>query len=355
MFNGGLNLDNLFAGRTSRRRVLQQATLFGVSAAIAACGRSNQQASQSTGIREVKFTHGLGLCNMPLFYSIETDLFKERGVKGRLSMTIGAGDSAVQLAAGQVEMAVTPYTNALAAYTNSPSFQVVAGSGVQGLMLVSSPEVKTIADLKGKKLGTAQADTLEIMAFDYLKANNLTYNDVEVVYFGDSFETTAAMINGDIAACTLIEPYSTSVLNQINGNRLGDGIDLYGQGYPDCVLAARKDFIEREPEIVKNVIKTFFEAQYKIESDFSKAAEATIGKYYKTEMDNLLAAAQAQPPGVDIRDKRDFMFERSDSMLALNYISKAPDDDFVNFSLLDEVIDENPELWDRVKMKSVSA
>jgi hypothetical protein len=56
MFNGGLNLDNLFAGRTSRRRVLQQATLLGVSAAIAACGRPNQQASQSTGIREVKFT-----------------------------------------------------------------------------------------------------------------------------------------------------------------------------------------------------------------------------------------------------------------------------------------------------------
>ncbi len=354
MFNGGLNLDNLFAGCTSRRRVLQQATLFGVSAAIAACGRPSQQTSQSTGIREVKFTHGLGLCNMPLFYSIETDLFKDRNVKGSLSMTIGAGDSAVQLAAGQVEMAVTPYTNALAAYTNSPSFQIVAGSGVEGLMLISSPEVKTIADLRGKKLGTAQADTLEIMAFDYLKANNLTYNDVEVVYFGDSFETTAAMVNGDIAACTLIEPYSTSVLNQINGNRLGDGIDLYGQAYPDCVLAARKDFIEREPEIVKNVIKTFFEAQYLIESDFAKAAEVTMGKYYKTEMDNLLTAAQPQPPGVDIRDKRDFMFERSDSMLALNYISQAPDDDFVNFSLLDEVIQENPELWDRVNVKSLS-
>lgn len=354
MPNRGFSLDRLFSGHTSRRRMLQQATLFGVSAALAACGRSgNQQAGGTAAVREVKFTHGLGLCNMPLFYSIETGLFEDRNVKGQLSMTIGAGDSAVQLASGQVEMAVTPYTNALAAYTNSPSFQIVAGSGVEGLMLIARPEIQSIEDLRGKKLGTAQADTLEIMGFDYLQAHDLTYDDVEIVYFGDSFETTAAIINGDIAACTLIEPYSTSVLNQIGGNRLGDGIDLYGEAYPDCVLAARKDFIEQEPEVVKNVIKTFFEAQYLIENNFQKAAEVTVDKYYKTELDNLLTAAQAQPPGVDIRDKRDFMFERSASMLALNYISQEPDDDFVNFALLDEVIQENPELWERVNVKSL--
>jgi NitT/TauT family transport system substrate-binding protein len=38
-------------------------------------------------------------------------------------------------------------------------------------------------------------------------------------------------------------------------------------------------------------------------------------------------------------------------MLELNYIKALPDDKFVNFSLLEAVIKESPELWQRVKVK----
>jgi NitT/TauT family transport system substrate-binding protein len=53
-----------------------------------------------------------------------------------------------------------------------------------------------------------------------------------------------------------------------NGNIIGDGTDLYGTGFPDCVLMARKELIAKEPEVVKNVIRAFFAAQYEIETDF---------------------------------------------------------------------------------------
>ncbi len=36
-----------------------------------------------------------------------------------------------------------------------------------------------------------------------------------------------------------------------------------------------------------------------------------------------------------------------------NYISKDPDPGFVNFALLEAVIKENPELWKKVRVKSV--
>ena len=41
-------------------------------------------------------------------------------------MTPMAGTSVIQLATGQVEMGVIPYTNTLAASTRSPTFSVVA-------------------------------------------------------------------------------------------------------------------------------------------------------------------------------------------------------------------------------------
>jgi NitT/TauT family transport system substrate-binding protein len=346
----------MFHSRASRRRFLG----MGLGAALtpsllsllSSCAPGKETASsEGWNGREIKFAHGAGLCNMPLFYAAEKQLFAKYGFKGTAALTPMPADVAVQLATGQVEMAVIPFTNAIAAYTQGASFQVVAGSGVEGLIVVAKPEIKTFADLKGKKVATFQADTLDIIVYDYLQKEGLSYNDVEMVYLGDSTELLNAYIAGQVDAVSHIEPYASKAKLETNGNILGNGVDIYGKGYPDCVLAVRNEIIAAEPEMVKDVIRVFFESQYEIESNFEEAAKTTIDKYYKTDMTSLLASAQAQPPGVDIRDKRDFMYSRADSMKALNYINQLPDDNFVNFSLLEEVINESPGLWKRLKTK----
>jgi NitT/TauT family transport system substrate-binding protein len=337
--------------RLSRRGFLGRGIRFSIAiaggSAFAAGSTLLAPAAQAKG--PVKFTHGTGLCNMPLFYAAEKQLFRKHGVEAEVVLTV-PGTSTIQVATGKVEMGVIPYTNAIAAYTRSPSFAVVSGSGIQGLIVVAKPGIKNFQDLRGKKVGTFQADTLDIILYDYMKKHGMTYNDIQMQYMGDTFELTNAFIAGQLDAISVIEPYATKARTVTSGNTLGDGTDIYGTGYPDCTLVGQKDFIAKEPELVKNVIRTFFEAEYEIENNFEEAAQATIGKYYKTDMASLLAAAKAQPPGIDIRDKRDFMYSRAQSMKELNYISKDPDKDFVNFKLLEEVIKESPELWRRVKV-----
>ncbi|MFZ4641549.1 MAG: dihydropyrimidinase [Nodosilinea sp.] len=112
---------------------------------------------------------------LTLFYAAEKQLFSKYGFSGTAALTPMPADVAVQLATGQVEMAVIPFTNAIAAYTQGASFQVVAGSGVEGLILVAKPEIKSFADLRGKKIATFQADTLDVVVYDYLKKNGMTY------------------------------------------------------------------------------------------------------------------------------------------------------------------------------------
>ncbi|MGP1387289.1 MAG: ABC transporter substrate-binding protein [Thainema sp.] len=346
----------MFRSSTSRRRFLGMSVGAALTPAmlsiLSSCASNGTKTASSHGGREIKFAHGAGICNMPLFYSAEKQLFSQYGFTGTAALTPMPADVAVQLATGQVEMAVIPFTNAIAAYTQGASFQVVAGSGVEGLIVVAKPEIKSFAELKGKKVATFQADTLDVVVYDYLKKEGLTYDDVEMVYLGDSTELLNAYVAGQVDAVSHIEPYATKAKTSTNGNILGDGTDIYGAGYPDCVLAVRNEVIEAEPEVVKDVIRVFFEAQYQIENSFEEAAKTTIDKYYKTDMESLLAAAQAQPPGVDIRDKRDFMYSRAQSMKELNYINADLDDNFVNFSLLEEVIAESPELWERVKVKT---
>jgi len=346
----------MFRSSTSRRRFLGMSMGAALTPAmlsiLSSCSSNGTKTAATHDGREIKFAHGAGICNMPLFYSAEKQLFSQYGFTGTAALTPMPADVAVQLATGQVEMAVIPFTNAIAAYTQGASFQVVAGSGVEGLIVVAKPEIKTFADLKGKKVATFQADTLDVVVYDYLKKEGMTYDDVEMVYLGDSTELLNAYVAGQVDAVSHIEPYATKARTSTNGNILGDGTDIYGAGYPDCVLAVRNEVIEAEPEVVKDVIRVFFEAQYQIENSFEEAAKTTIDKYYKTDMESLLAAAQAQPPGVDIRDKRDFMYSRAESMKELNYINAELDDNFVNFSLLEAVIEESPELWERVKVKT---
>ncbi|MBD2426971.1 MAG: hypothetical protein RLZZ597_931 [Cyanobacteriota bacterium] len=343
----------MFRSSTSRRRFLGMSLGAALTPAmlslLSSCAGGSKTASG--GERAIKFAHGTGLCNMPLFYSAEKQLFNQYGFTGTAALTPMPADVAVQLATGQVEMAVIPFTNAIAAYLQGASFQVVAGSGVEGLIVVAKPEIKSFADLRGKKVATFQADTLDVVVYDYLKKEGMTYDDVEMVYLGDATELLNAYIAGQVDAVSHIEPFATKAKTATNGNILGDGTDIYGKGYPDCVLAVRNEVIEADPDMVKDVIRVFFEAQYQIESNFEEAAKTTIDKYYKTDMESLLAAAQAQPPGVDIRDKRDFMYSRAQSMKELNYINADLDENFVNFSLLEEVIAESPELWERVKVK----
>src|SRR5467141_4776872 len=145
-------------GGVTRRGFLGRTVTFGV-AACGGGGLLGPVASWAQGHREIKFSHGSGLCNMPLFYAAEKNLFAKYAIDADVVMTPMAGTSAIQLATGQVEMGVIPYTNTLAASTRSPTFSVVAGSGIQGLIIVAKPEIKSLQELKGKKIGSFQADT----------------------------------------------------------------------------------------------------------------------------------------------------------------------------------------------------
>ena len=83
--------------------------------------------------------------------------------------------------------------------------------------------------------------------YDYMKKNGMTYKDVQMQYIADTFELSNAFIAGQLDAIAIIEPYATKCKTATNGSFLGDGIDIYGQGYPDCVLLGQKKVIEDVP------------------------------------------------------------------------------------------------------------
>ncbi len=338
--------------QASRRGFLKGGAAAAASLALPAGLLSPGQAS-AAGMTTIKATHGGGLCNLGIFLAKERQLAEPDGVELDFVVTPTTTDVVTLFGAGMVDVSVIPYSNFITLVDAGAPVQIVAGAGVEGCILIGSERISSAADLKGKTIGTFQADTLEVLPYDYMTSAGLEFADAEIKYFNTSPELAAAFINGAIDAVSHIEPYATQCLTERAGSTvLTDGLDLYGKGYSDCVLAARTPLLDENPEAVKAVIKAMMTAQMQSEQDTEAALAETQGTYYKTSLEALTLAQSRQPVMIDQRNNTDFFVERSVSMQKMGYVKNTLPDTAVNWTLLEEVIAENGDLYDSLELKT---
>jgi NitT/TauT family transport system substrate-binding protein len=343
-----------------RRRFFRSTAAAGAAVAIpswllTACGNTATGAAGTTSgsASVLKATHGTGLCNLGLFLVKERNLAKADGVSLDFVVTPTNADIATLFGAGQVDIAVMPYTHFMSVWGQGAPVKIVAGAGVQGCVLLAQPGITSAAGLRGKTVGTFQADTLEMVAYDYFKKAGLSSGDVKMRYFGTSPELAQAFISGSIDGVALIEPYATQALKGRPGAvKLTDGTDLYGANYTDCVLAVHNELITKDAKALKAVIKGMMTAQRQTEQDRHSAVQATVGKYFKASLADVLDASTKQPNVVDQQHKASFMLDRAKDMIALGYLKKQPDQSIFDWSLLQQVIDENKALYNSLQRKS---
>lgn len=351
----------LFSGAPlSRRRLFARSAKVGVGVAVpawllAACGGGAASGGAAAGgAVVVKATHGTGLCNLGIFLEKERKLAK--GVDLKFVVTPTNADIATLFGAGQVEASLLPYTNFMTLSDQGAPLKIVAGGGVQGCVICAQPGIDGAAKLRGKTLGTFQADTLEMLPYDYLKKHGMSFKDVKVKYFGTSPELAQAFISGKIDVISHIEPYATQALRAVKGSvMLSNGVDVYGPGYTDCVFAVSERLLDRSPEAVKSMIKGLMMAQKQAEADRAAAVRLTTPKYYKASVADVLDASRKQPNVVDQRGMARFMLDRAVNLLELGYIKKMPQQSIFEFGPLEETIAENGALYDALKRKYPAA
>ncbi|MGA0563484.1 ABC transporter substrate-binding protein [Ancylobacter sp. VNQ12] len=347
--------DGTFFRNFSRRNFLKS-SVVGAAASIALpaslASLLAPNAARAAGTT-IKATHGSGFCNMGIFLAKERELTKADGVDLEFVVTPSNTEITTMFGAGLVDMSMIPYSNFMTLYDAGAPVKIVAGGGVEGCIIVAKEGITSATDLKGKTFGTFQADTLEVLPYDYLKKAGLSFRDVEIKYLDTSPELAQAFMAGAIDAICHIEPYASQcVIGRKGATVLSNGTDVYGKGYSDCVLAVRTPLLESNPAAVKAVIKALFVAQSQAEADKTAALKDTVGKYYKTSMEAAVDASSKQPIVVDQRNQTQFIIDRGQSMKELGYVKKQPDQGAFNWSLLEAVIAENKPLYDGLKLKS---
>jgi NitT/TauT family transport system substrate-binding protein len=344
---------DLSGAAASRRKFLKGAMATTTIAMAAGPGMMMGSAAHAAG--GIRSTHGSGFCNLNIFLAHSRQYAKAAGVELEFVNTPTSAEMVTFLGMGQVDVGLMPYTSFMALHDAGAPVRIVAGGGIEGCAIVAQPGLDTPEKLKGKTLGTFQLDTLEVLPYDYLKKHGISFKDVTVRYMGNTPEAVEAFKAGALDWICTIEPYASALLNDVKGSvMLSNGVDMYGKGYTDCVLAARSSLIKENPAGLKAIIKAMMQAQYDAEQKPDEVLTELVGKYYKTSMENAKIAKGKQPSVVDARSQTNFILDRTQSVLEMGYIKQKPGRDAIDWTLLEEVIKENPELYNSLKYKSAA-
>ena len=342
-----LACTSAWTSAVSRRAAIRGAALGAIT--IMGCGGHGAQAAES----HVRSTFGSGFCNLNFYYTNALQTAQKDGLILDFVPTPTFAEQVTFLGAGQVDAGLMPYTSFVALYDAGAPVKVVAGGGIEGCVLVAQPGLDSPEKLKGKTLGTFQLDTLEVLPYDWMKKHGVNFKDINVRYMGNTPEAVEAFRSGALDMICTIEPYGTALLNDVKGSvKLSDGIDIYGHGYTDCVLAVSDELIQKNPAGLKALIKGMMTAQAMAEADPQKALDTLVGRYYKTSMENAQIAMGKQPSVVDARNQTQFILERVNSIAEMGYIKKKPGRDAINWTFLEQVIEENPDMYAKLKYKS---
>ncbi len=326
-----------------RREFLCHCCVGGVATAAMLAG-INRPAK--AGMLTVRATHGTGLCNMAIFLAHARKMTEKYGITLEFVNAPTSGDIAAIFGSGQVDLSSIPYTNYFTLIDKGAPVKIVSGTGSEGCVIVSQPGIDSAEKLRGKSLGTFQADTLEVLPYDWLKKHGIDWAKMDVKFLGSSPEIVQAFVNGAVDSISHIEPYATQALRAVEGAHvLSDGTDIYGPYYTDCVIAVSERLINADREAVKNLIRTFMLAQHESEKDRMQACRDTVGIYYKTDFETLIDASTKQFLMIDQRRMQQFMIDRSMSMVELGYTKQPIDESAFDWSMLEEVIAEEPELY----------
>src|SRR3954471_6215481 len=145
--------------------------------------------------------------------------------------------------------------------------QVDWSNGGDGIVVREN--IKTAADLRGKKISLAENSPSHYFLLNMLVAGGLQPAEVKMQFTGDAFEAAAAF-NGDrsLAGCVSWAPDIYN-LSKVRGNRMLVNTQTANKLIAD-VWFARADFAQDHPDMVEGLVRGIFDAMVELKQDTAK-------------------------------------------------------------------------------------
>lgn len=197
---------------------------------------------------------------LPLTIAEQLGYFKDEGLQVEISDFAGGAKALQALVGGSADVVSGAYEHTINMQAKGQPIVafVLQGRAPQIALVVSNktmPNYKSIADLKGKKIGvSAPGSSTNMMANFVLAKGGLKPTDVSFIGVGTSAGALSAMRSGQIDAMANLDPVIT-MLQQKNEVKvitdtrtLKDTLDVFGGPMPAATLYTSEEFLKKNPK-----------------------------------------------------------------------------------------------------------
>lgn len=316
-------LPRISAPRASRRRRLVAAAaalpiLFG---ALSACGYGSSKSdddattapaaaggsasAKKLSTDEVKIGYFPNLTHATALVGLKEGFFQqELGSTKIKQSTFNAGPAEIEaLNAGSIDIGWIGPSPSINGYTQSKGsdLKIISGSASGGVKLVVNPKkIKTIADLKGKKIATPQlGNTQDVALLNFIRSKGWKVDaqsgkgDVSVVRTDNSL-APQAYASGSIDGAWVPEPTASKLVDEGAKVLLDESTLWPNKQFVITNVIVSQKFLKAHPDVVEAVLRGSVKTNAWINANPDKA-KADANTQIKALTQKSLPASQLDP------------------------------------------------------------
>jgi sulfonate transport system substrate-binding protein len=138
----------------------------------------------------------------------------------------------------------------------------------EALVVPKESTLKTVADLKGKRVALNKGSNVHYLLVKLLEKNNLKYGDITPVFLAPS-DARAAFEKGAVDAWAIWDPFLAAVEKQTGARQLADGTGVVNDfNY----YLAQTDYAQANPHIIRELFANTRDAAQFVQADIARAA-----------------------------------------------------------------------------------
>lgn len=200
---------------------------------------------------------------VPLWIADEEGYFKKQGLDVKQLNISGGTQGAQMMVSGNVDVSYDdPITCVVSTAAGVPVKVIIGGTPSLAYLIVGGPGVKTVADVKGKRVGSSglglSASRLALLVGLRRFGIDADKGQATIVAAGQEPERIAGLSTGAIAA-TVISPEYRTKLEQLGVNMLADLRTLNIPWETSSVITTAKN-VQTKRDMLERVVRAILQA-----------------------------------------------------------------------------------------------
>jgi ABC-type nitrate/sulfonate/bicarbonate transport system substrate-binding protein len=212
----------------------------------------------------------------PVWMAVKKGYFRDEGLDANYTVTGSVPKTADGLRDGTFDIVITVPEGIVTAAAAGEDLRLIAGvTGKVAASLITAPSVKSIADLRGKRLGVSGLkEGTGLLMLEMVAKHGLAPTDVELKVVGVGGDRWRALQASEIEAGIQNAPLNFMAVEK-GFNNLGDAPDVLPP-YQFIAVAAKQSWLDRNPEVAIKVLRAILRGLRDVYSDRETAIALAV-------------------------------------------------------------------------------